>query len=435
MFCMPRGAGCFTIVALPVAIISIVCLQTVTMTLALAPPYYSLSPSSSSSSSLWHHRRISTFVRHPYYDISKRRSSCPIRYRYQNPNRLIRRFVEVSSTSSSDNNNDGDEDEDAYDKNDISSKKAKPSVMGEVTNRIEDMVRATGLTDEKYKFGDFTRRAVSDVTRVSEDTVRTVTGNEQYQFGDITKNITVVAFNATEDTIRSFTGDKNYQFGDITKSVVSDVTDSAENWMLGTDVNVAFIVDLVSNVYHSLPSSGLFRRFLRELRQHHPDDASNDDYNNKSAMTTALQLIAFIGLTLHFVLNIFHSSNIIAAWGYTWWNMGVSPLHSQATWQAFLRVQHAIRIFLGPFLLPLQVGITFFLSLLYRDFVVLFLEQKVLSKIPWWGMRMKKRYPVLNRFLALFLAYFLGNGLMVAAFTGMGCFGVGAVYRLGMRLW
>jgi len=325
--------------------------------------------------------------------------------------------MEVLSLSSSDTNtntnDDGDED---ADENSRTPKKVKARVIGEVTDRIEDIVRATGLSDEKYKFGDFTRRAVSDVTRVSEDTVQ-------------------VALNATEDTIRSITGDQSYQFGDITKGVVSDVTDSAENWMLGTDVNVAFIVDLASNIYHSLPSTRLFGRFIRELRQCHSDDAINDDYSNKSAMTTAIQLIGFIGLTLHFVLNMFHSSNIIAAWGYTWWNMGASPLQSQATWQSFLRVQNTIRIFVGPFLLPVQAGLTFFLSLLYRDFVVLFLERNALSRIPWWGTRMKKRYPVLNRFLALFLAYFLVNGLMVAAFTGMGCFSVGAVYRLGMQLW
>ena len=349
---------------------------------------------------------------------------------YRNHDRLKTRPLELTTMSPNDDNdnNEGNNKMINDNQNNNSPKKKNETGNG-MTDRFEALAKTVGFADEDYKFGDLSRQIVD----ITTDTIRTITGNDDYQFGDITKNMTVMAVNATEGTIRSISGDEDYQLGDLTKSVVNDVTTSGES--------VSLLVKLCFNIYHRLPSNNLLRRFFHELLLQQsvassPSDSSGKlkDKSNSSAMIATLQLIAFIGLTLHFVLNICHSCSIIASWGYTWWKIGTSPLQTHASWQMFLSVQSTLKLLVvGPLALPVQVGITFFLSIPYRDFVVLGLEQNLLQVIiPKRVKRKLIKFPVLKRFLALFLAYLLGNGLMVATFTCFGCFSVGAMYRFLM---
>ena len=69
-------------------------------------------------------------------------------------------------------------------------------------NLFEGSVR-TVTGDESYEFGDWTKKAVSDMTGKDAS---------EYQFGDITKK-----------AVTNFTGKDDYEFGDVTKKLVSNI--------------------------------------------------------------------------------------------------------------------------------------------------------------------------------------------------------------------
>ena len=174
-------------------------------------------------------------------------------------------------------------------------------------------------------------------------------------------------------------------------------------------VSLAALLKFVDDYYMSV-KSGSVKEAIR--------DVSNE---RKSAMITTLQLIAFVGLTLHSVLNFCHSWGIITAWGITCFrNAGASPMQSSALWAAFLRYQQSIRIFIGPILLPAQVGATFFLGVKYRN-AVIWIEDRIPTP---------KDGPVFNRCLALAIAWLFGNCLGFAFFTYLGCSVVGWLGRI-----
>ena len=219
-----------------------------------------------------------------------------------------------------------------------------------------------------------------------ESTVRKVTGNPEYKFGDITMNVTKVAVNVTEHQIRSFTGNEEYKFGDLTRKALFE-SDAA-------------LTKFVDDYYQGIPSNLLPRLF---------EDFSSD---RKSAMIMSLQLIAFVGLTLHFVLNLTHSFNILVSWGYT--NMktkALTAITSSVRWDMFLRTKQTLQLIVGPIFLPAQVGLTFFLCPKYRDVVV-----SIEKRLP-----LRKKLSVLNRCLALILSWIFLNCVSLALMTFAGC--------------
>eukprot|EP00547_Thalassionema_nitzschioides_P017020 CAMPEP_0194251062 /NCGR_PEP_ID=MMETSP0158-20130606/24480_1 /TAXON_ID=33649 /ORGANISM="Thalassionema nitzschioides, Strain L26-B" /LENGTH=224 /DNA_ID=CAMNT_0038988065 /DNA_START=93 /DNA_END=763 /DNA_ORIENTATION=+ len=154
-----------------------------------------------------------------------------------------------------------------------------PTAIDTIKSGLEKIVKKTGLVEEDYQFGDLTRGAVSNATKA--------------------------AVNVEESIVRTITGDEEYKFGDITKDLV---TNSAES-------NIGLLAALVLKFYLDLPSSRLIRRLMGELLPEKEEDTTID----QKPVSTSLQIIAFLGLTLHFVLNLCHSCSVIFAWGYTSW--------------------------------------------------------------------------------------------------------------------
>ena len=208
------------------------------------------------------------------------------------------------------------------------------------------------------------------------------------------------------------------------------------------DTNTA-LFQVANTYFHRLPSSGITGSVRRLFR-----DVSNEE---QTPMVIALQLIAFVGLPLHFVLNLCHSCSVIVAWTYACWttttNVGgliptvsssvlvgqqlvVAPFSSFSffsspnLWAVFLQTQAMIRVFFGPVLLPVQVGATFFLCTKYRD-VVLWTEQRLLFfffKTNKNNNNNKtKNHPVRVRLVALATLWLVGNCIGLAAFTGVSC--------------
>mmetsp|Transcript_22668 Transcript_22668/g.25306 ORF Transcript_22668/g.25306 Transcript_22668/m.25306 type:complete len:213 (-) Transcript_22668:175-813(-) len=188
------------------------------------------------------------------------------------------------------------------------------------------------------------------------------------------------------------------------------------------------LFQVVNTYFQRLPSG--ITSSVQQLSQ----DVSNEE---QTPMIIALQLIAFVGLPLHFVLNVCHSCSIIAAWTYACWtNAGTIPTVSSVLglvappifrssspklWTAFLQTQASIRIFFGPVLLPVQVGATFFLCTKYRD-VVLWMEQRFNKN--------GKKNPVTVRLVALVTSMIVGNCIGLATFTGVSCSAAGMLCRV-----
>ena len=187
------------------------------------------------------------------------------------------------------------------------------------------------------------------------------------------------------------------------------------------------LFQVVNDYFHRLPSG--ITSSVQQLSR----DVSNEE---ETSLVIALQLIAFVGLPLHFVLNVCQSCSIIAAWTYACWtNAGAIPTVSSVLgllappifrssspklWTVFLQTQASIRMFFGPVLLPAQVGATFFLCTKYRD-VVLWIEQR---------FKNRNKNPVTVRLIALITSWLVANCIGLAAFTGVSCSAAGVVCRV-----
>jgi len=273
-----------------------------------------------------------------------------------------------------------------------------------VVSNIEGAVRAVGLGDETYRFGDLTKKAVN----VTEASVRTLIKSEDYKLGDITKNVTKVALGAAESQIRTVTGNDDYQFGDYTKRAIGDIAYTTETLLFE---NVPVLITMLYNYFEEIPSRNLFGRLKNDLMK-----------EERSIMIQLLQLIAFIGFSFTMVMNISHSFSIIIAWTWVCVRCGISPTESDISWDLFLKTQTSLSVFYltGPLLLPLQVAATFFFCPTYRD-AVRYVEKR---------MPRTEKYPQLSRFFSLVTTFLIGNVLVTGLFTYFGCKGSSLIGKL-----
>ena len=305
-----------------------------------------------------------------------------------------------SSSSSSSSSNDEKKNIDqvqVFSSNSTISSSRSSSSSSDEFLVVEEDYDATKQNDEtKTKSSNFNYAGLlNNAKKTVESTVRKLSGNSEYKFGDITMNVTKVAVNVTEQQIRTLTGNEEYKFGDLTRKALFD-----------SDASLTKFVD---DYYQRIPSN-LFPTLYK--------DFSSD---NKSAMTMSLQLIAFVGLTLHFILNLTLSFNVMASWGYTNWKMKTLSLISPTErWDLFLRSKTTIELILGPIILPVQVAFTFFLCPAYRD-IVIWIEKR---------LPLRKKLTVLNRFMALVLSWFLLNYLSLVIMTYLGCSGLQYIFTL-----
>ena len=258
------------------------------------------------------------------------------------------------------------------------------NVTASATGFFEGVVRnLTG--DDDYEFGQFTKKAIADLTDKATTAGRELTGDDQYEFGDITKQVVSDLGKGATVAGRAVLGREDYEFGDISRSMLS----SADRTL--SETRDAYFRELPSAVWRQL-FAGL---------------NSSEENDLKLAIVQYLAL-ALLSYSLAWNLNC--GATIVLAWALTSRRTGVSPLYDGEQWAAFLNVYNTIRLGLEPILLPVRVLGAAWLSLQSRR--ALLCLQRVLP--------FREQYPILNRVLALVAMWLLGNVLTVAVATLVG---------------
>jgi len=254
-------------------------------------------------------------------------------------------------------------------------------------NAFERVVqRVTG--DADYKFGDITRSVVDSTTHGVEDAVRAVTHDENYHFGDITKKALGSTAGGIEGLVHSVTGSEDYKFGDLTRKTLntagSVMTYSEKSLMLMKDHNIHELIELLGAFWNK----------------------SMNEEERSEAFTTIVYLGAIAVLAYNFVANFVSGFVFAAAWARISVVTGTSPL-SAGMWEKFLHAKYSLDMFFGGPCIPAKAILTIPIFFGYRRFVV-----NSTSKSP-----LKERFPIINRYLSLMLAWLVANVGVVGGAT------------------
>lgn len=232
------------------------------------------------------------------------------------------------------------------------------------TRLFEDAVRGVSGNDE-YRFGDITRAAVTNLTGKSA---------EEYEFGDITRK-----------AVTGITGKEGYAFGDISRAALANADQT--------------ITSARDKYFDELPAA-LWKRLFDGLSS-----------AQRADVTIALcQLLAVALLSYSLVANLSLGLLSTVAWGLTSHRSGFSPLAGQGEWAAFLRTIQTLRLALEAPLLPARALATLAILPYYR---------RATSALQRW-LPLHDSEPVLNRALALVVAWLVGNVAGVAGATALG---------------
>jgi len=228
---------------------------------------------------------------------------------------------------------------------------------------------------------------------------------DAYKFGDLSKKVVKGLTDATESTVRSVTGDEDYKFGDYTNAILEE-SDRALHKIRDDAFNTTQVF------------THLFGSMNMQQQQ--------------KVILELFQLAATLILTFNLISNACEAGTIVIAWYITFRRCAVaaalacsdtaavtskllvvsssssSPLASASNWALFLRVRANLQLFTTPVLLPFGCAVTLFLFMPYRH-----LLGRLRSRLP-----LSLRRPVLNRAVALVMAWLLVNTLTVAAATG-----------------
>ena len=258
------------------------------------------------------------------------------------------------------------------------------NMSASATGFFEGVVRnLTG--DEDYEFGQYTKKAISDLTDKATTTGRAMTGDDQYEFGDLTKQVVSDLGKGATVAGRAVLGREDYQFGDISRSVIS----SADRTL--SETRDAYFRDL---------PSAIWRQLFDGLNKPQEDDLK----------VALVQYAALALLSYSLAWNVNCGGTIVLAWAITSRRTGLSPLYDGAQWATFLNVYNTIRLGLEPILLPVRVLGAAWLSLQSRR-ALLGLQRR---------LPLRERHPILNRALALVVMWLLGNVLAVAVASLLG---------------
>eukprot|EP00617_Octactis_speculum_P005893 CAMPEP_0185792236 /NCGR_PEP_ID=MMETSP1174-20130828/158820_1 /TAXON_ID=35687 /ORGANISM="Dictyocha speculum, Strain CCMP1381" /LENGTH=395 /DNA_ID=CAMNT_0028487277 /DNA_START=34 /DNA_END=1219 /DNA_ORIENTATION=+ len=339
---------------------------------------------------------------------------------------------------------------------------------GEIKSTVtEDMDSAVNKDEDTfakekydaYKFGDLSKKVVKGLTDATESTVRSVTGDEDYKFGDLTAKAVGQLTGATDEA--HVTGDEDYKFGDLTAKAVGQLTgatDEAQKTATAEALKAMSQLtgefqNMTEEVVHFVTGDEDYKfgdytnaileesdRALHKIR----DDAFNTTQvfthlfgsmnmqQQQKVILELFQLAATLILTFNLISNACEAGTIVIAWYITFRRCAVaaalacsdtaavtskllvvsssssSPLASASNWALFLRVRANLQLFTTPVLLPFGCAVTLFLFMPYRH-----LLGRLRSRLP-----LSLRRPVLNRAVALVMAWLLVNTLTVAAATG-----------------
>jgi hypothetical protein len=233
-------------------------------------------------------------------------------------------------------------------------------VLRGVTGGIESAVRATGLGDENYKFGDLSRGLAKDLSDATESIVKEldfdadgdgkVTLEElEAGLGDITQKAADSLAGAAEGVVRSVTGNEQYQFGDITKGFLNE-SDKALNKLRDEAVG----------------------ELLGELT----------GPQQRALVVTVIQIAAECVLAFNFCANCFLGASVVAAWAYASVAAAKAAKAAEAVtqtaqvaaeattrWGCFLDAHRTLHLFTAPAALPLAAAATLLIVMPYRRYV------------------------------------------------------------------
>ena len=250
-------------------------------------------------------------------------------------------------------------------------------------NPFENAMRKlTG--DEDYKFGDLTRSTLDGAGKATRSTLdgagKALTGDEDYEFGDITKK----AVTSAKEGVASLAGKSvdEYEFGDVARRVMGETDKAIAGWR--------------DDAFDEMMPT-LWDNFLGRMNEKEKGDV----------VVAMAQLVACYFLAFGLIFNLTVSGSIAISWALSAFRRGVSPLASAAAWSAFLTSQSTLRLALDPLLMPVRMFAAALLTRYYRRGVVYIQE-----RLPY-----RDELPMVNRCLALALAWAVCNGLAVAGLT------------------
>jgi hypothetical protein len=240
--------------------------------------------------------------------------------------------------------------------------------------------------DKDYQFGDITKGALGKMAGKSAD---------EYQFGDITKGALGKMAGKSAD---------EYQFGDITKGALGKMAGkSADEYQFGditrkvlTDADRAFS-EAREAYFNELPMA-LFRRLFGDL----------DESQRRDVMVALCHFGAVVLLSYSLVLNMQIGLTTALAWCVSSTRTGLSPL-APDMWSTFVGTYSTLRLALEAPLLPLRALATLVIVPKYRNVLI-----SLHRRLP-----LKESSPVLNRLVALAIAWFVGNIVGVSCVTAI----------------
>jgi hypothetical protein len=264
------------------------------------------------------------------------------------------------------------------------------------TALFENMVHSvTG--DSSYKFGDLSKKTLSDVTGKDLN-------KESYQFGDISKNLANRAGKAV-------TGDEKYQFGDITKTKLQELETELDMWR---EENL-----------NALPNN-LFQQTFKNL----------SPQQRRELIIAIIRLGAIALLSWGLISNILSAGVMSMAWARTVLKceaaggplLPLLPFNvEEPVWRTFLASYATLRLMLNPILLVIKGGGTLFAFQPYVRCITT-IERE------WIPPRVRQRYPLIFRAFALVTAFTLNNVLIPSALAALGL-GLGGTSHRLFRYW
>ena len=142
------------------------------------------------------------------------------------------------------------------------------------------------------------------------------------------------------------------------------------------------------------------------------------EQQREAVAISLVQLAATAVLAFNLAMNFIHSLIWIRAWKIVVVNTKISPIATGPQWGKFVAARSAVEVFVNPISLPLAAATTLFLLVPYKEFV-----EGLEKRLP-----LKRRFPVMNRVLALLTSCLSVNIGAIGIFTSAFLFAINKIY-------
>ena len=270
---------------------------------------------------------------------------------------------------------------------------------GNATKTLADQIGAKLTGDEGYRFGDLTKKAVTDFT-----------GKDAYEMGDVSREID----KRVKRQVSEITGKADYQFGDLTAAAMINVNKTMQGFVA---MEFPQLFDALTENQRIALASGIAR------------------------------VLAVAMLSYSLVANIGASLALALAWFSCARATGASPLVAGG-WVRLAATRSALAAVFEPLALPLRCGIAVLATPKYADLVAAIearlprasdeteapvpLDQDSDGRVSGSELRraVVSRPQELRRALAILLAFFGVNILGAGLCAGLGVFAASMAARV-----